>query len=231
MDYLKWELERQRSALGALLTGGEVREGETAPDGEGRSPAGLGAAESAAWPSGRYAGGGIYTAVFWRGVPGTEETLPGTRRDFPAEGDGGLAPPEDLEAPPLAGGDGFLARAGAVRPLQGAARAGTGPRTPRRGGTAEAPESGAGPQAETRSPAAESAGKYSAGRGGVSGGGEAAGGIAVPMGGAERALTASRWGGPWGGGGTVLLAEDGARLLSRAVQRDARRYDGGFTRY
>ena len=80
MDYLKWELERQRSALGALLAGGEVREGETAPDGEGRSPAGLGAAESAAWPSGRYAGGGIYTAVFWRGVPGTEETLPGTRR-------------------------------------------------------------------------------------------------------------------------------------------------------
>jgi len=39
--------------------------------------------------------------------------------------------------------------------------------------------------------------------------------------------------GPWGGGrGTaVLQTEDGARALSRAVQRDARRYDGGFYIY
>lgn len=38
---------------------------------------------------------------------------------------------------------------------------------------------------------------------------------------------------PWGGGweSPALLAEDGARALSRAVQRDARRYDGGFTIY
>nr|WP_325211342.1 hypothetical protein [uncultured Oscillibacter sp.] len=38
---------------------------------------------------------------------------------------------------------------------------------------------------------------------------------------------------PWGGGweSPALRAEDGARALSRAVQRDARRYDGGFTIY
>lgn len=38
---------------------------------------------------------------------------------------------------------------------------------------------------------------------------------------------------PWSGGweSTVLQAEDGAKALSRAVQRDARRYDGGFTIY
>lgn len=37
---------------------------------------------------------------------------------------------------------------------------------------------------------------------------------------------------PWGRGqGVGTRAEDGARALSRAVQRDARRYDGGFTIY
>lgn len=38
---------------------------------------------------------------------------------------------------------------------------------------------------------------------------------------------------PWGGGweSAALRAEDTARILSRAVQRDARRYDGGFTIY
>ena len=38
---------------------------------------------------------------------------------------------------------------------------------------------------------------------------------------------------PWGEGwkSPALRAEDGARALSKAVQRDARRYDGGFTIY
>ena len=38
---------------------------------------------------------------------------------------------------------------------------------------------------------------------------------------------------PWGSGwGTAeARTEDGAKALSRAVQRDARRYDGGFTIY
>ncbi len=38
---------------------------------------------------------------------------------------------------------------------------------------------------------------------------------------------------PWGDGreNPILRAEAGARALSRAVQRDARRYDGGFTIY
>ena len=39
--------------------------------------------------------------------------------------------------------------------------------------------------------------------------------------------------GPWGAlrETAALRAEDGARALSRAVQRDARRYDGGFNIY
>ena len=39
--------------------------------------------------------------------------------------------------------------------------------------------------------------------------------------------------GPWSAGRYAgeAKAEDGARALSRAVQRDARRYDGGFTIY
>ena len=38
---------------------------------------------------------------------------------------------------------------------------------------------------------------------------------------------------PWGEGweSPALRAEDGAKALSRAVQRDARRYDGGFFLY
>lgn len=38
---------------------------------------------------------------------------------------------------------------------------------------------------------------------------------------------------PWREGweSPALRAEDGAKALSRAVQRDARRYDGGFTIY
>ena len=33
------------------------------------------------------------------------------------------------------------------------------------------------------------------------------------------------------GGAAALRREDGVRALSRAVERDARRYDGGFTIY
>lgn len=38
---------------------------------------------------------------------------------------------------------------------------------------------------------------------------------------------------PWSGGweSAALQAEEEARALSRAVQRDARRYNGGFTIY
>lgn len=78
------------------------------------------------------------------------------------------------------------------------------------------------------------------------GGGETAGdsfavtgrggtGTARPGGGgtAETAEQGGRRALPWGGGweSAALRAEAEARSLSRAVQRDARRYDGGFTIY
>ena len=58
MDYLGWELARQRTALAALLGGGEAREGRDTRKGERRSPAEPGAALGGALrQAGRYAGG------------------------------------------------------------------------------------------------------------------------------------------------------------------------------
>lgn len=60
MDYLGWELERQRAALAALLLGGgEARGGENAREEGRRSPAGFGTARGrAVRDAGRYAEGG-----------------------------------------------------------------------------------------------------------------------------------------------------------------------------
>ena len=62
--------------------------------------------------------------------------------------------------------------------------------------------------------------------------GSAAGGRGLAAGGAGRGDPLFRVL-PWGEGWTsaALRAEDGANALSRAVQRDARRYDGGFAIY
>lgn len=54
-------------------------------------------------------------------------------------------------------------------------------------------------------------------------------GLSEAAGRGERLSRALPWGGGWES--AALRAEDGARSLSRAVQRDARRYDGGFTIY
>lgn len=121
-------------------------------------------------------------------------------------------------------------------------------------GTLEAArKTGADSAAEAR-PAAAAAGADSA-AGGValdmglpsklwSGGGKAAGNTSAVMssggieparlGGGGLAITPGQrehWVLPWGGESAALRAEAEARALSQAVQRDARRYDGGFTIY
>ena len=76
------------------------------------------------------------------------------------------------------------------------------------------------------------------------GAGKPAGAVASGLGGAGAAFSAPGGRGgrretglarslPWGEGweSPALQAEKGAKALSRAVQRDARRYDGGFFLY
>ncbi len=76
------------------------------------------------------------------------------------------------------------------------------------------------------------------------GAGKPAGAVASGLGGAGAAFSALGGRGgrretglarslPWGEGweSPALQAEEGAKALSRAVQRDARRYDGGFFLY
>ena len=108
MDYLGWELARQRAALWALLSGGEPGEGEERPSeeetsargreaaggGPRRSPAGLARARGrGAGRAGRYAAGREQAGVPLVGGPGAWETA--------REAAGGRLDkaPEDLETP------------------------------------------------------------------------------------------------------------------------------------
>lgn len=286
MDYLGWELERQRAALLALLGGGReeegapregdapgeaaasgentAREGETLPDGTRRSPAESGGARRRADRSaGRYAGGRKTAGGPLLGAPGAWEMVreaAGDRLDG-ASGAPGIpvsawealwSGKTEAPARERRGGEETGAPA-ASRRLPEETR-----RTPRfgTGGAAELLESSGGrggaEAARTAAefgaeaaPMAETAGERRAG-GNLTGppSGRRAGGGAAAMGGTGTA----RLGGrsetegpgerlsrvlPWGGGweSPALRAEAEARALSRAVQRDARRYDGGFTIY
>ena len=228
MDYLSWELERQRAALRALLGGGEARDGKAAPEGDGRSPAGPGGGETAAaGGTGRYAGGETYTAGSGGEAPGAWEAASGAwRREAreTAAGEGGGPPPEDPEMPARARRREVRKQAAALRET---AREGTGPRTGRPGGSAERPGGAAESKRDFPSPAVSAAGTGEGAFGGVGGSGS---GALLP---GETAWAPADIGrdGPWGGGESALRAEESARALSRAVQRDARRYDGGFTMY
>lgn len=236
MDYLSWELERQRAALGALLGGGEARDGEAAPEGERRSPAELETARrDAAGRAGRYAGGGDDTAVPDSGAPGAWEAVQGDwEGSWGTEEGGGFRAGEGARVRALSRGEGPQRRTAALRE---AAREGTGPWTSHPGGSAAAPESPAELRAEAMEPPAEHAGETGAGEDAAkgSGGWEDAGSAAARAPRSTLVWGPSRFGrgGPWGGGGvsTALQAEDGAKALSLAVQRDARRYDGGFGLY
>lgn len=125
---------------------------------------------------------------------------------------GGKRFPEG-EAFPLGGGEGLP---DTLQVRRSPAREGTGPRRKGfPGGTAAAGEAWAAMDGEP-------------------GGGTAAGRDFSPVSQAERETVPEPGGrsggwGPWGGGEAAFRAEDGARALSQAVQRDARRYDGGFS--
>lgn len=231
MDYLEWELGRQKGALRALL-GGEGRDRETLQkDGpeRGRPEAETTGRTGQAAPS---------------AVPGGKEAAPpaGREADRPAERkalrrdgtgrregtDGGPALPASAWEQVLTGEEDAPGRPEAdgpegespSKPPAGSQRAETGPQAARE---QEAPE----------------VSKHAGGRRDGGSGGKAAGGTA-----AESCTTGYRlanrrpaWApemveaGYRDGGFAAAPAEDGARALSRAVQRDARRYDGGFTIY
>ena len=242
MDYPARELERQRAALRALLGGGSMegerapREGGPLPDRAGRSPAEPETARrDAAGRAGRYAGGGDDTAVPDSGAPGAWEAVLGDwEGSWGTEEGGGFYAGEGARVRALSRGKGPQRRTAALRE---AAREGTGPRTSRPGGSAAAPESPAELRAEAMEPPAEHAGETGAGEDTAkgSGGWEGAGSAAARAPRGTPAWVPSRFSrdGPWDGGGTsaALRAEDGAKALSLAVQRDARRYDGGFGLY
>lgn len=294
MDYLGWELERQRAALWALLLGGgtedgensgeehTVREGEAPPGGARRSPAGPGAARegTVSRDAGRYAeNGGARPRKFPRDFPGAWEAVREAEGGCPGGESGALRATvsawegfllgSETEAPDQGGGD---AEAGVPRAsrrearqgAQGPAREGTGPQAalwePSGEGSPESWETAAERMAEAAVGTAggRSAGQRSAGEGpsgsadlspeGTSGGGGAAreasaaarrdgagtvwfggGGFGGALGQGGQLSRSLPWGGGWES--PVLQAEDGAKALSRAVQRDTRRYDGGFAIY
>lgn len=225
MDYFGWELERQRAALRALLLGGgEIRDGGV-PSETRRSPAdreraavesppdsdpGSGEIREAARRArqGRLTeGGGALPAPAsaWERISGREAADPGREAEDSAQASPGT--PRDMAIPQAArrGGAGRLQAKGS-----GAERPGTGAPGQPAGGT------------ETADSRESSAWGY--------GGGEAA---ETNPAAARRAESGTVWawrrsGGAWYG---ALRAEDGAKALSQAVQRDARRYDGGFIIY
>ena len=229
MDYPGWELERQRRALRALLLGGgEGREnGEALEESQRRPEEREAAGKPAAGRDGRSAREEDAAG------PGNESVREGraavrrASRDRREEGAGVRV----LEA-----GAGILERAaGGPAPLRGLARGEeTAPRA--EGSAAPGEAEAAGP--EGGGPAEEAAERLRPrARPAQSPGGGTSAGINAAVMGPARGGTA--WvserrarSGPWGEAASAALrAEDEAAALSRAVQRDARRYDGGFTIY
>lgn len=302
MDYLGWELERQRAALWALLGGGRAEDGEAPgeedtpwegtalPGGRRRSPAGSGTARGSAVPprAGRYAAkeGGRAGGPL-AGAPGAWETVLNAEKALQSAGEDGPWETQDGPWGEISGAEaGLLSRRGGgtgagfsprrdkgpeagafaasrqKEEAQGPAGEGTGSRTALEGPsgrreagtgetaarrTAEAAETTAGGRRAGEGFAVEeSAGE--AGPASLRRSGGTAGGASIPPR-RDGAGTARLGGGglegapgretrlsrslPWGEGweSPALRAEDGARALSKAVQRDARRYDGGFPIY
>ncbi len=292
MDYLGWELERQRAALWALLDGGRTEdgeaeehtawEGEAPPGGTRRSPVNSGTAREGAVSrdAGRYAeSGGAQPRNFLRDFPGAWEAVREAEGGRPGGESGALRATvsawegfllgSETEAPDRGGGDAETgvpraSRREARQGAQGPAREGTGPRAalwePSGEGSPESWETAAERMAEAAAGTAggRSAGQRSAVEGPsgsadlpplrISGGGEPSreasaaarrdgagtvwfggGGFGGALGQGGQLSRSLPWGGGWES--PALRAEDGAKALSRAVQRDARRYDGGFAIY
>lgn len=128
VDYLGWELERQRAALWALLGGGRAEDGEAPgeedttwegkalPGGRRRSPAGSGTARGNAVPqsAGRYAAKeGAEAGGPLVGAPGAWETVLAAEKALQSAGEDGAG--EAAEGPwgEISGAEaGFPARTG-----------------------------------------------------------------------------------------------------------------------
>lgn len=278
MDYLGWELERQRAALAALLLGGgKAQDGEPLRDeawwsgtgtlgryaespedslgawkaflgGEAawtvrqdREAGGAGTAETptsaweavlsgvAAWAArqGRKTGGAGMPASTWEAVLGGEAGVPASSGEgawAPLSGETGAQPNFRRSSGEYAARRGTrTTEAGLAAGTQGlpAGSAGVGARD----GAAPL-EAGSGRDGAARGTAVGHPGRSLRLR---RGGGRTADTLGrdgpTVFQGTEKAAATS----PWGGWETAALrAEDSAKLLSRAVQRDARRYDGGF---
>lgn len=255
MDYLGRELERQRSALTALLLGGgEGRDTEPARDGDRRSPARSEAARGRVLGrDGRYAGGEA------GGMAGPSEALAaGGKRE--ASGTEPRAERSDADGRGAETGAPALPSRTARRGESEPPGEGTGVRRemagPFEGGRLRRAERGAAEPPESEDGGERTDGD--SGGGALSGGGEpleTSGRDGGASGRTRAVLPARRMAGsgaempgqeglpvfretgrtggtaPWDGEGESLRAEDEARRLSRAVQRDARRYDGGFQIY
>lgn len=247
MDYLGWELERQRAALAALLLGGgKARDGEPARDVT------------------RWSGAGTpdpYTVSSEEALGAWEAVRSGyavweARRDH-AAGEAGATETAARSAweTILAGEAGVPARSRERAWTRLIREAGAPPEFPRSSGrytarrgirraeadlAAEIQDLPAGSREDG---AADNAASSKAGvnQNRAAGNTAAAGYPARFRGVRRRDMPAPYMLGrdgpaagtaPWDGWGTAALrAEDSAKLLSRAVQRDARRYDGGFNIY
>lgn len=258
MDYAGWELERQRRALAALLLGGGAAREDGEGDAGRRSPEtareGAGAAgQTAAGTYGRYAAG-PGAPEGWDALrearrasrDGEPETPPSAwesilsgpapagwdRTADAGPGDGDTARGEERRSSGGRTGEAEDSGRRTVRNLEGAAGQRGAPelRTP-------ASPAGETPDGDGATPGQRPSGTAADGEESVrrESGGSATGGgwISVPRGSpAADASPLGETGLAWGGGGeTALRAEEDAKALSRAVQRDARRYDGGFAIY
>lgn len=255
MDYLEWELERQREALAALLLGGGAERTEEA--GRGREAPGEAELDGGGAPARREAAERarmnrreeLTAPSAWEGVlrarregdrrerrdAGTAEVYgAAAAADFPDEGTGVREGTGEEDSPrwavrraPEAAGSGTVLPAGE---RFGEADGGTwGPGgAPGDGGEIAGRRAFDGQSLAGRPGAVSGGGFPALGRRSGSEGAEM---LALPVlretaEGGEAALSG------WAGGrGVRTEAEDGARALSRAVQRDARRYDGGFAIY
>lgn len=232
MDYLGWELERQRSALAALLLGGrEAWDRDPLRDEARRSGAGMpelyaGSPEAppGAWEAVRATRRDRENGV--SGIPETPlsawEAVLGRETGIPASSE------EDAWIR-LSGGTG--AQVKLPRPSVGYEARQT-IRRARADLTAEVPnlsagggEDGVGNRADSSGPG--SGRSRAAGYSGHLCGIRLGGGRAAETPGRDAPAAAGT--APWAGWGAAApRAEDSAKTLSRAVQRDARRYDGGF---
>ena len=226
MDYAGWELERQRAALAALLLG------ETEEESSLRSPGGGRQEQGAAWAGGGRQAGTLRTPA----AEGEAAGLTAVRR---AEGGWFFLRTESgtggggTGAPPTETAENETARNGTARNVaarNGTARNGTARNVAAKNGTAEkgTAESGT----ETGQAVLLRPEEF---------GPETPGDVRFFAAGLRSSAGPREAGELWFS--PVLRAEEGrlsgggeaereaARAISLAVQRDARRYDGGFAIY